>query len=178
MNTVTQIISTNPYLSEGGYFTIVYDEIVIKGGDNLVLDLQFVDESKYDVKYLSLDWGDGKIEKHTADIMLNYYNDSIISELLYNKGGSVCTSYRHTYNSTTNAYFTKYAVKLKLVFFSGTISYVFIPVKVSKTSFYDKIGDLNSINTQIVPLSTSNTLLNIQTTKEFYAIPIIAGSSR
>lgn len=176
MTTITQTISTNPYISEGDYF-ILYDEITIKGGTSIKLDLLNVDESIFKVKYLNIDWGDGTTEKHRFNIFLDYYNESIIPEVLYNKQGSVCLEYTHSFNSDQSAYFTLYYISVTMLYFNGIVGKVTIPVKVSKPSMYDRVGELKLINNQILPLSSSNTLLNIQTEKEFFVIPMITNAT-
>ena len=176
MTTITQTVSTNPYLSEGDYF-ILYDQLTVKGGTSIKLDLLNVDESIFKVKTLNIDWGDGSVEEHKFNIFLDYYNESIIPEVVYNKQGSVCLEYTHTFNSSQTAYFTLYYINVDLIYFNGNKGRATIPVRVSKPSMYDRVGELKLINNQILPLSSSNTLLNIQTEKEYFVIPMITNAT-
>lgn len=176
MTTITQIISTNPYISQGDFF-ILYDQITIKGGSSIKLDLLEIDESAFKVKVLNIDWGDGVSEEHKFNIFLDYYSESILPEVQYNKQGSVCLEYTHTFNSNQSAYFTLYYINVDLIYFNGVRGRATIPVRVSKPSMYDRIGELKIINNQILPLSSSNTLLNIQTEKEFFVIPVITNAT-
>ncbi len=54
--------------------------------------------------------------------------------------------------------------------FVGTI---YIPLKVAQASYYDDIGDMFVNNTQLIPLSSSNVVFNLQATNENYTVPVI-----
>lgn len=175
--TVTQILSVDAF-SAMGDFAAVYDQITIKGGNAINLDLLNIDETRFKVKVLEIDWGDGSdIETYRNNIYLDYYNESIIPEVIYNKGGSVCLEYTHTYNPASSAYFTQYVINVFITYYNSNRGQFILPVRVSKPSMYDKVGELKILNTQILPLSTSNTVINLQTNKEFYVVPVITGSS-
>lgn len=176
MTTVTKILSANAYLSMGDYM-IVDDEITMKGGSSLKLDLLNIEETNIQVKTIVIDWGDGNVETHKRNIFLDYYNESIIPEVKYNKTGSVCLDYMHTYNPTSSAYFTTYVATVDVYYFNTVHGKFIFPVRMAKASMYDKMGELEIINTQSLSLSSTNTLLNIQTNKDFYAIPIITNDS-
>lgn len=176
MTTVTTVLSVDSYTAMGDY-NVIYDELVIKGGTSLNLNLLGIDESRVKVKTLIINWGDGTIETHKANIFLDYYNESIIPEVRYNKGGSVCLEYSHVYNPTNAAYFTQYDVIIDVLYYNDVQGRFIRPVKVAKSSLYDRVGEIKILNTQSLPLSTSNTLLNLQTEKEFYVIPVITQGS-
>lgn len=176
MSSITKILSTDTYTTQGDY-AILYDEFTIKSDTSVNLDLLNIDESTFRVKTLSIDWGDGTVDTYNADIFLDYYNESILPEVLYNKGGSICLEYSHTYNPTSSAYFNRYAINVQLTYFNTVKGQFILPIRVAKPSLYDRVNDLKIVNTQILPLSSSNTLLNLQTDKEFYVIPVITASS-
>jgi hypothetical protein len=176
MSSITKILSADAFTTQGD-FSILYDEFTIKSDVSVNLNLININEDIFRVKTLTIDWGDGTVETYNADIYLDYYNESIMPELLYNKGGSVCLEYNHTYNPASSAYFNKYVINVQLTYLNTVKGQFILPIKVAKPSLYDKINDLKIVNTQILPLSSSNTLLNLQTDKEFYIIPVITASS-
>lgn len=173
MKTYTFSFSTNPYISQGTYI-IQHDDYYAKGKTKIVVDLSQIDESKTYVKNVSIDWGDGSPEEnYFLNIVKDYYTESIIPEVLYNKDVSVCTSYEHTYYPTQYAYFTKYQCVIKLTFMNDYAGYIYIPVISTQGSFYDDLDDVYIINTQMLPLSSNNTFLNIQSTNNKYVLPVI-----
>lgn len=172
MNSITQILSVDDYTSQGDY-SVLYDQITFKSDTSITLNLLYLNETSFKVKTLTIDWGDGNVETFNSDIYLDYYNESIIPEVLYNKGGSVCLEYTHTYVPTSSAYFNKYVINVTASYYNSNIGQFILPVKVAKPSLYDRVNELKIVNTQILPLSTSNTLINIQTDKEFYVVPVI-----
>jgi hypothetical protein len=176
MSSITKILSADTFTTQGD-FSILYDEFIIKSDTSVKLDLLNINEDSFKVKTLTIDWGDGSIETYNADIYLDYYNESIIPELLYNKSGSVCLEYNHTYNPASSAYFNRYVINVQLTYLNTVKGQFILPIKVAKPSLYDRVNDLKIVNTQILPLSSSNTLLNLQTDKEFYVIPVITASS-
>jgi hypothetical protein len=176
MSSITKILSADAYTTQGD-FVILYDEFTIKSDTSVNLNLLSINEDTFKVKTLTIDWGDGTTATYNADIYLDYYNESIIPELLYNKGGSVCLEYNHTYNPTSSAYFNKYVINVQITYLNTVEGQYILPIRVAKPSLYDRVNDLKIVNTQILPLSSSNTLLNLQTDKEFYVIPVITASS-
>lgn len=176
MTAVTQILSVDGFTSLGDY-SVLFDQIDIKGNTMLNLNLIYFDESRFKVKLLEIDWGDGNIETYKSNIYLDYYNESILPEVKYNKGGSVCLEYGHTFTPNSSAYFNKYVVNVTATYYNANKGQFIIPVRVAKSSLYDRIGNLKIVNTQSLPLSTSNTILNLQTEKEFYVVPVITASS-
>ena len=177
MSTITFNITADP-ISAIGEYLVVYDETTLKGNPTVNLNFLDFDESQFKVKSLKIDWGDGSpIETYTPNIYLDYYYDSIIPEVKYNRTASVCLEYNHTYNPASTAYFTRYAISILATYYNTRQGQFVIPLRIAKPSMYDNIGEINILNTQVLPLSTSNTIMNIQTQKDFYVVPIITASS-
>jgi hypothetical protein len=173
MNTYTASFSTNPYISQGSY-VIEHDTINLKGKTKVIIDLSQIDESVTYVKNINVTWGDGSANTTAfLNIVKDYYTESIISEVLYNKDVSVCTTYDHIFYPTNAAYFTQYQCVIKLTFMNDFVGTIYIPFKVAQASYYDDIGDMFVNNTQLIPLSASNVILNMQATNEKYIVPVI-----
>jgi len=173
MKTYTASFSTNPYISTGSY-VIEHDNLFLKGTTDVTVDLTDIDESVTYVKTITIDWGDGSdIETASINVVKDYYTESIIPEVLYNKDISVCLPYYHRYYSTDTAYFTRYQCVITMTFMNDFVGKIYIPFFVAQSSFYDDIGDLTIINSQLLPLSSNNTILNINATNVKYTIPVI-----
>jgi len=176
-NTHTVVVSTNPFISEGN-FVFRENETILKGGFNFVLDLLNVDETLSKVKSITIDWGDGsKVETYQVNLVKDYYTESVIYEMLYNKDISVCVPYSHTYYPVASSYFVYNTLSAYITYLNGNIGEVYVPLKIAQNSYYDYMGEMYIINTQILPLSTSNTLLNVQGEKDRYIFPVITDNS-
>lgn len=174
MKTYTASFSTNPYISQGSY-VIEHSVINLKGKTTVTLDLTQIDESVTYVKNVNISWGDGTNDTTAfLNIVKDYYTESIISEVLYNKDVSVCTTYDHIYYPTNAAYLTQYQCVVTLTFMNDFVGKIYIPFRVAQSSYYDDIDDMFVSNTQLIPLSTNNVILNLQATKEKYIVPVIA----
>jgi len=173
MKTYTASFSTNPYISQGSYI-IENDGYYVKGKSEITVDLTQIDESKTYVKNISINWGDGAPEEdYFLNIVKDYYTESIIPEVLYNKDVSICTAYKHVYYPNSASYFTKYQCVVKMTFMNDYVGSIYIPVIVAQGSYYDDIDDLYILNNQMLPLSSNNTFLNLQTTRDKYVLPVI-----
>ena len=176
-NTHTVVVSTNPFISEGN-FVFRETETTLKGGFNFTLDLLNVDESLSKVKSVTIDWGDGsKVETYQVNLVKDYYTESVIYEMLYNKDVSVCVPYSHTYYPVASSYFVYNTLSAYVTYLNGNIGEIYVPLKIAQNSYYDYMGEMYVVNSQILPLSTSNTFLNIQGEKDRYVFPVITDNS-
>jgi hypothetical protein len=165
MNTYTLNISTN---STDGVSTYVklYDEIVLKGVTDLTINLVGVNETTYPVAHIELFFGDGTKEfKVSRPLFFDYKTESIINEVEYGKINSICSVYNHTYVPSTSAYFTKLALQIVLYYDNYNYGTIVVPVKLLQASYYDDIDRLQLLSTQILPLTSNNTFLNLLQSK-------------
>lgn len=173
MKTYTASFSTNSYISQGTYI-IENSDIYLKGETEVTIDLTEIDESVTYVKNITIDWGDGSDETtNSLNLVKDYYTETIIPEVLYNKDVSVCTQYTHTYLPNAAAYFTKYQCVITMTFLNDFVGRIYIPFYVAQASYYDSVDDLFILNSQILPLSSNNTFLNLQVVGEKYVLPFI-----
>jgi hypothetical protein len=184
MQTITYAVSTNPWVTQGD--AVIYSDVIyIKGQSTFELSLSGVDETTKKVKTVAIDWGDNNlIETYNIGLVKNYYNESVINEFLTGVDETVCVSYYHTYYPIQSSYLVERTCKAIITFlaneqslFSQSTLEVYIPLRISQTSYYDSVEELFLVNSQLLPLSTSNTLLNVQTLNSRYTIPIITDTS-
>lgn len=153
-------------LSKGS--TITATPLLLKGASTLNLVLTGVNENKFRVDFLEIDWGDGSSpEMHKRDLFYNYKNQSIFNEILYGKvAGSVMLIYPHNYINDTTAYALKYTASFTFYYNDGSLIYIEQPIIVYWGSFYDDIDRLSVLETQIQPLETNDTFLNLESSKD------------
>lgn len=184
MQTITYAVSTNPWVTQGD--AVIYSDIIyVKGQSTFELSLSGVDETVKKVKTVTIDWGDNTpVETYNIGLVKNYYNESVINEFLTGVDQTVCVSYNHTYYPIQSSYLVERTCKAIITFlaneqslFSQSTLEVYLPLRISQTSYYDSVEELFLVNSQLLPLSTSNTLLNVQTLNSRYTIPIITDTS-
>jgi len=148
--------------------TIVAAPYLIKGASTLNLVLTGVNESKFRVDVLEIDWGDGSsVETYKRDLFYNYRTQSIFDEILYGKvAGSVMTTHSHDYANDTTAYALQYTASFTVYYNNGSLIYIEQPIIVYWDSFYDNIEKLSILDTQIQPLETNDTFLNFESLKD------------
>lgn len=184
MQTITYTVSTNPWVTQGD--AVIYSDVLyLKGQTTFDLDLTKINETTKKVKSVTIDWGDNSPpETYNIGLVKNYYTDSVINEFLTGVEQTVCLNYNHTYYPIQSSYLVERTCKAIITFLANDQSLytqstleVYVPLRVSQTSYYDSVEELFIVNSQLLPLSTSNTLLNIQTLNSRYTLPIITDTS-
>lgn len=128
---------------------IYLDQLNIKGINNVVYSLSGISEQNSDALYLDIDWGDTTIPYHTKRGALSSSN-------------SILTDIHHRYYNDISSINMLLSTQIRVVFRDNKTLRFVQPLQIFKPSYYDEIGDLNLLTTQILPLSTSNTFLNFE----------------
>lgn len=166
-------ININYSLSSAATETIFQPTITVKGRSNVDFLLYEVDETVNTVLFLDIDWGDGsKNTNLRRNAFFDYRTQSIYNEVVYGKvGGSVCTSQSHIYNNNTTSYGLLLTATFTFYYDNGAVTTMYQPVNVYWGSFYDDITELVAINTQIQPISTNRTFVNLESKQDIRVIP-------
>jgi len=161
MNTVTLDYSyLNSYVSNT---SILEKPVILKGASTVNISLTGVGEDQFVVDTLVIDWGDGERELFKRDLFFNYRSQSIFNEILYGKAnGTILGVFSHNYSNKYNTYEVVYTISIVLQKNNGQYIYIKQPVRCFWGSFYDNMENLAVINTQILPVNTNDTFLNIE----------------
>lgn len=164
MSTVTITLSS-PTLSAD--VSTVLSAAPIKGKTDVVLDFTGFVESDYAVNDLKINWGDiDLIYEYKREPVKDYVTTSIFDEILYGKiGGSIMTQYVHTYNSISSVDIVTYLLEIFAYYENGYRHDFSIFIPVFPESYYDSLDELDLVTTQILPLSTSYTAINLESRK-------------
>jgi hypothetical protein len=143
--------------------SLVLDEIIAKGTYTIQFILTGIQETVVSALDLDLDWGDGsKTEYYSKELVYDYKENSIFTEMLYGKlGGTILSTRNHTYTPNSSSFFTNLTAQFLIFFSNGYSAHVYQPIKLVHESYYDNIKQLSIINTQVHHL-TSNTVANFQ----------------
>ncbi len=144
--------------------TTTLDVIDFKGAPSINFVLTGIDETVNKALTMDIQWGDDTdIQFAQKDIVFNYKKKSILDEVLYGKvGGTILNQYIHTYVPTASSYFTEINAQFLIYFNNGFYANITQPIKLIRESYYDDIQKLGIMNTQMVGLSSSNTVANLQ----------------
>jgi hypothetical protein len=169
----TQNIFIN--LSAISTFTTFNAPVIVKGHNTVNFVLIGVKEDGNSVLFMDIDWGDGTdLITLKKDPVYDYRNMSIIDEVLYGKqGGSVCTTQSHVYSNESSTYGLNLTASLTFYYSNSCIATVKQPLKLYWASFYDEIKELVAINSQVLPISTNNTFINLESMQNTQIIPSI-----
>jgi hypothetical protein len=136
----------------------------IKGASKVIFDFSNMIGPESKASKITIDWGDGspKLEKGRS-VVFDYRTDSIFDEVLYGAiGGTVLTAYTHDYYNNSEYYGKDFFVKILITWEDGTYTYIVQPITVFWNSFYDDVQELGLLSTQILPISTNETFLNLE----------------
>jgi len=144
--------------------TIEAPPICLKGATRLTISLLGIDESSYKVDEIVINWGDASdLEVYKRSIIRNYKTQSIFDEVLFGKlNGSILGEYEHDFYNQFNTYEADYIVTILLQKNNGAYINIRQPVTVFWSSFYDNVGRLSILDSQVQPLSTNTTFLNLE----------------
>jgi hypothetical protein len=160
MNTITLNYDLNSAFDN---VTIQPKPVILKGATTVNISLTGVSEEKYTVDVITIDWGDGEREVKKRDLFFNYRTQSIFNEILYGKtNGTALGIFSHDYVNRYNSYEVDYTISVVLLKNNGQYIYIKQPVRCFWGSFYDNMERVTALNSQLLPLNTNDTLLNLE----------------
>jgi hypothetical protein len=144
--------------------TVTLSPAVIRTKTNITYVLSDIVETNSEALYLDINWGDGTpIERYTRPIFVDYKTSNIIDEIVYNKPlSSILNSKNHTYYNNSNSFNISVIMQMLITYKDNSILKIEHPIQIFQASYYDEIGDLDILSAQIMPLSTNNTFINLE----------------
>lgn len=142
----------------------VLSTLTLKGKTSINFILTGINETTNYATYLDINYGDtSETIKFYKDAVYNYKTKSIFDEVLYGKiGGTILKMYEHTYINSTSSINQPLTAQFLITFRNGSQSLFIQPLNIYNSSYYDEIGDLSIISSQISPLYTNNTFVNLE----------------
>jgi hypothetical protein len=161
MNSIKINLSSNTLSAD---ISTVLSATPIKGRTRLILDLTGFDESQYTVNDLKINWGDVNLTyEYKKPPVFDYTKNSIFDEILYGKlNGSIMTQYTHEYNSLSSVDIVTYALEIFVWYENGYRHDITVYLSIYPESYYDSLDEIDIISTQMLPLSTSDTVINLE----------------
>ncbi len=152
---------------------------IAKGRTDVIFDLIGIDETSYPVNDVLIDWDDGSdIVRYKRDPISDYRTSSILDEVRYGKiGGSVATRYNHIFDhafSTTSA--SLFNIQISAIGVSGYSHIFTTDLWLFSESFYDTLDGLSLLTTQMISLSTNDTVANMESQKSGQTVICVLSS--
>lgn len=156
--------------------TVTLSAVTIRTKTNITYVLSDVVETDSEALYLDINWGDDTpIERYTRPLFVDYKTSNIIDEIVYNKPlSSILTSKNHTYYNNSNSFNTSVIMQMLITYKDNSILKIEQPIQIFQASYYDEIGELDILSAQIIPLSTNNTFINLESklSKHTYVVAL------
>lgn len=144
--------------------TVTLSGIDIKSKTNINYILSNIVESNSEALFLDIDWGDGSpIERYTRPVLVEYRTSNIIDEIVYNKPlGSILTTKSHLYYNNTSYFNSSILMQMLIIYKDNSTLRIEQPINIFQSSYYDEVGDIDILSAQIMPLSSNNTFINLE----------------
>lgn len=156
--------------------TVTLSAVTIRTKTNITYVLSDVVETDSEALYLDINWGDGTpIERYTRPVFVDYKTSNIIDEIVYNKPlSSILTSKNHTYYNNSTSFNASVIMQMLITYKDNSILKIEQPIQIFQASYYDDIGELDILSAQIIPLSTNNTFINLESklSKHTYVVAL------
>ena len=167
----------NIFINLSSISTLTYynTPVIVKGRNTLNFILTGVKEDGASILFMDINWGDGTdIVTIKKEPVYDYRNNSIINEVLYGiQGGSIRSNQSHVYSNNLSSYGVALTASFTFFYSNSCIATIRQPICLYWASFYDDIKELVAINSQVLPLSTNNTFINLESMQNTQIIPSI-----
>lgn len=165
MNTATIVFNSTTTA-----FSATYDEVKLYDYTTVTFILSGISEILYPTR-LKINWGDGTIDHFYNKFVKDYKVDSIIPEILYNKTSTITlTPVSHLYYPSKTARYKKLSAEVYFEYFNGDVCSIVQPLNIITSDYFESIGDLKHIHTNILPLSSNNKQFIFSTEKGGFLI--------
>jgi hypothetical protein len=121
-----------------------------------------------------IDWGDGSDLYVNSDIPLrDYRKDSIIPEVLYGDFSKILFAGNdHVYSPSETSDTLLLTAQFLVEYMDTNISLFIIPIKITCGSFYDNVGDIGLLHTNLIPVSSNNINLVLSTKETGHIVEV------
>ena len=121
--------------------------------------------------FLTVNWGDANIVRFQSSFVKDYRIDSIIPEILYNKESSLLSNtLTHLYYPSNSSRYKKLSAEINIEYSNGDICSLIQPITIITSDYFESIGDMKHIYTNILQLSSNNKQFIFSTDKGGFLI--------
>lgn len=134
----------------------IEDELLFFDSTVFSVSLSGITEEQFPI-FLKIDWGDGNTEKFDNIVFKNYRESSIIPEVLSGKFSSIIQNkYKHEYFPSTTSLYKNLSAQFYIEYGNRLYNWFVIPIRIRSGGYFETVGDLQLINTNILPLTSNS----------------------
>lgn len=130
----------------------------------LTLDITGLDDAFIPL-FLKINWGEGESEIFDNDVITTLKNTAFSFQ-------PILSTYSHEYYPSETTLYKLMSAQVYLKYANEGFYYALIPLRIRTKSFFEAIGDMDLINTNILPTEDSFSEHQFKTTAEGYIIEL------
>lgn len=131
-------------------------ELKLNDLTSLTINLSGIVETQLPL-FLTINWGDGHLERFQSSFTKDYRVESIIPEILYNKLSSLLSNTRtHLYYPSISARYKKLSAEINIEYINGDVCSIIQPINIVTSDYFESIGDMKHIHTNILQVPGNN----------------------
>lgn len=148
--------------------TELLDSLVFEDNTSLIISMDYVYEQISPV-YIKIDWGDGvteifdKSDSFTVDrTKVNIFKFSTL----------LAVPYTHEYLPSSTSLYKNLSAQILIEYTNGDVSWFIQPITIRTYDYFESIGDLTLINTNILPVEGNHKQHQLATSVGNYLIEL------
>ena len=119
--------------------------------------------------YVKIDWGDGIVEDFNEN---NIYNNSRENINIFKFSPLLTNLYKHEYKPSSTSLYKNLSAQVLVNYSNGDVSWFIIPIQIRTYDYFEAIGDVRLINTNILPISDNTKEHQLITTNGKFMIEL------
>jgi hypothetical protein len=154
MKTYTVSITGNTSTLES---LVYYDEIAVKGDVEFTFDFTGLEIDLNNILRIDIDYGDSSdIERFSYDVGVDHETKPITYEIALYGAYRPKSIFKHVYRPLNSTYYSQLSASILLQYGNFDHSKIIIPIKIAQHSYYDALGSINILDTQIISTTASD----------------------
>lgn len=134
--------------------------------DHTILTLNIAGlDKKFTPLYLKINWGEGASEIFDNNVLATYSPGVLYDPLL-------SSLYTHEYFPSEFALYKLLSAQVYVQYSTDGFYYALIPIRIRTMDYFESIGDLELINTNILPVESNASEHQLKTSAEGYIIEL------
>jgi hypothetical protein len=143
---------------------------LISMDDNTIftIDLSDITETVLPT-YVKIDWGDGVVEDFNEN---NIYDKSRENINIFKFSPLLTNLYKHEYTPSSTSLYKNLSAQVLINYSNGDMSWFVIPIQIRTYDYFEAVGDVKLVNTNILPISDNTKEHQLITTNGKFMIEL------
>jgi hypothetical protein len=119
--------------------------------------------------YVKIDWGDGVVEDFNEN---NIYDKSRENINIFKFSPLLTNLYKHEYTPSSTSLYKNLSAQVLINYSNGDMSWFVIPIQIRTYDYFEAVGDVKLVNTNILPISDNTKEHQLITTNGKFMIEL------